>query len=110
MSTGIEQSDISHVTFGNIDRHVMAFDAAAFTSQGAVQGLDNQIQRLNIVYAAVRPIILGVTAISLLPAAWRSALRILVTTADEVTATFKAGKDLAIGGVTAEMEPKLPVG
>jgi hypothetical protein len=31
-------------------------------------------------------------------------------TLDEMTASFKAGKDLAIGDATAEMEPKLPVG
>ncbi len=46
----------------------------------------------------------------MIPSIWRTALRIFTTTTDEVTLSFKAGKDLAVGdcGSSVEMEPKLP--
>jgi hypothetical protein len=70
-----------------------------------------------------RPILVGLAAIPLIPVAWRAALRVFLTTLDEVTEsfkpgevteTFKAGKDQLAAdtqpGEQVEMEPKLPVG
>jgi len=61
-------------------------------------------------YAVAHPILIAIAAISLIPSIWRTALRIFTTTLDEVTLSFKAGKDLAVGdgGTCVEMEPKLP--
>jgi hypothetical protein len=109
MSTNSEHIETNSFNFESIDRHVRAFDLTPFTSQAAVPA--SKTERLMSTYAIVRPILLGVTAIPLIPVAWRAALRIFVATLDEVTATFKAGKDLAIGdgGAVEQMEPKGPV-
>jgi hypothetical protein len=109
MSTGIDH-ETNHISFESIDRHVRSFDLTALTSQGAVQ--QSKADRLTTTYDMVRPILLVVAAIPLIPANWRAALRVFVATLDDVTALFKAGKDLAAGnaGATVEMEPKLPVG
>jgi hypothetical protein len=44
--------------------------------------------------------------------AWRTLMGVFVSTLDDVSASFKAGKDLAISPVggqpKADMEPKLP--
>ena len=88
---------------------IKSFDLTAFKSQGAVQ--QSKAERLTRTYAVARPILLGLTAIPINPANWRAALRIFMATLDEVTATFKAGKDLATdGGTPVEMETKVPVG
>lgn len=112
MSTGYEHSEKTHTSFESIDRHIQSFDLTAFTAPGAVQ--TSRTDRLSASYSVARPILLGVTAIPLIPAAWRAALRIFVSTLDEVTAAFKAGKDLETAdpatGAQLEMEPKLPVG
>jgi hypothetical protein len=113
MSTGYEHSGNTHTSFENIDRHIQSFDMTPFTAPGAVQM--SRTDRLSATYAVARPILLAVTAISLIPATWRAALRIFVTTLDEVTATFRTGSsDLNAGqpatGAQLEMEPKLPVG
>ena len=109
MSTGYEHKDNHHLTFESIDRHVQSFDLTVFTAEGAVR--ESKADRLTATYAVARPILLGVTAIPLIPVTWRAALRIFVATLDEVTATFKAGKDLATGDApSTQMEPNLPVG
>jgi len=109
MSTGYEHIG-NTPTFGRINEQVKTFDAASFTAEGAVQTPTDKVQRLTTVFAAVRPILLGLAAIPLIPPAWRAVLRVFIGTLDEVSAAFKAGKDLAVGGTTVEMEPKLPVG
>jgi hypothetical protein len=48
-------------------------------------------------YAVVRPILAALTVIPLIPATWRAALSIFITTLDGVSDSFKAGKDLAVG-------------
>ena len=66
-------------------------------------------QRLMTTYAGVRPILVALASVPLVPETWRAALSVFVASLDGVTATFKAGKDLAVGGgSTVEMEPKLP--
>jgi len=113
VSTGhthpIEKNEIS---FESIDAQVSRFDLSSVTTRGAGQAQPPLSQRLLTAFAVVRPILIAVAAIPLIPAKWRVAIRAFITTLDEVTATFKAGKDLAVddGGTTVEMEPKLPAG
>ena len=117
MSTGYEHNEKNHITFDIIDRHIQSFDLTAFTA------LASRADRLSTAYALACPILLGLTAIPLIPATWRAALRVFLMTLDEVTATikpgevtetFKAGKDQLAADPEpdeqAEMEPKLPVG
>jgi len=51
-------------------------------------------------------------ATPLIPATWRAIVATLVLALDQVTASFKAGKDLAVGdgdgAPVSTMEPKLP--
>jgi hypothetical protein len=114
MSTGYDHIRNTPITFKAIDREVKKLDVNAFTSEGAVSTPAGDAQRLSTVFASVRPILLSLAAVPLIPAAWRTALRVFVNTLDQVTAAFKAGKDLAVGPVdgsaNVEMEPKLPVG
>ena len=72
----------------------------------------DRAQQLMTTYAGVRPILLALSSIPLVPETWRAAITVFVASLDGVTATFKAGKDLAVGNggstSTVEMEPKLP--
>jgi len=72
----------------------------------------DRAQRLMTTYAGVRPILLALSSIPLVPETWRAAISVFVASLDGITASFKAGKDLAIGNgastSTVEMEPKLP--
>lgn len=67
-------------------------------------------QGLIAAYSMARAILVAIAAVPMIPSIWRTALRIFTTTLDEVTLSFKAGKDLAVGdgGTCVEMEPKLP--
>jgi hypothetical protein len=113
MSTGYEHDGKTHTSFENIDRHIQSFDMTPFTVPGAAQ--TSRTDRLSAAYAVARPILLAVTAISLIPTTWRATMRIFVTTLDEVTASFRTGSSDLISGEQAtgpqlEMEPKRPVG
>lgn len=120
MSTGYEHNQKNHITFDTIERHIQSFDLTAFTAPGVAQA--SRADRLSTTYAVARPILLGLTAIPLIPVKWRAALSVFLTTLDEVTATikpgevtetFKAGKDQLVADTEpeqVEMEPKLPVG
>jgi len=110
MSTGNQNIDLAHATFENIDRHVKAFERTAFGPDGVVDPSDDMLDRVDTAFAAARPILVGLAAIPLIPPPWRTVLRLHILTLDHATAAFKAGKDLAVGGATVEMEPKLPVG
>ena len=110
MSSGNETIDLAHATFVNIDRHVKAFEKRLFGPTGVVDGCEDRLERLDTAFAAARPILVGLAAIPMIPPAWRMVLRLHILTLDNATAAFKAGKDLAVGDTTAEMEPKLPVG
>jgi hypothetical protein len=114
MSTGFDHSNKgNHLSFDSIDREVRKFDIVGFSSEGAVQTPATSIERLVTVFDAVRPILAALaTAIPLIPVAWRTLMGVFVSTLDDVSASFKAGKDLAISPVggqpKADMEPKLP--
>jgi hypothetical protein len=111
MSTGqqIHNEAASH-SFETIDAHVNAAGIAGVTAPSAAQQTPaNREQRLVTNYAAARPILVAVAAIPFIPANWRAVITALVVMLDEVSNSFKAGKDLAIGdGTINTMEPKLP--
>jgi len=114
MSTGFDHSNKDNrLTFDSIDGQVKKFDVVSFASEGAVQTSATAAERLVTVFEAVRPILMALAAtIPLIPAAWRTLMSVFVSTLDDATASFKAGKDLATtstsGSPKAEMEPKLP--
>ena len=114
MSTGFDHSNKdTHLSFDSINRQVQQFDAVTFMSEGAVQTPATRTERLVTAFNAVRPILMALaSALPLIPAAWRTLLSVFVSTLDDVSASFKAGKDLATtspsGSPKAEMEPKLP--
>jgi hypothetical protein len=114
MSTGFDHSNKdTHLSFDGINRHVQQLDLVSFLSEGAVQTPATSVERLVAVFDAVRPILMAIAStIPLIPAAWRTLMGVFVSTLDDVSASFKAGKDLAISPVNAQpkadMEPKLP--
>lgn len=126
MSTGqqdpIETNDLSFESIDDqindyVNEFIDEFESLDLGGEGAVappQTPADRSQRLVTTYAGVRPILLALAAVPLVPETWRAALSVFVITLDGVTATFKAGKDLAVGDggstSTVEMEPKLPVG
>jgi hypothetical protein len=114
MSTGQQHhNEKPDLSFESINAHIASFDLSELTAPTAVQATaGDRVQKLITSYAAVRPILAAVAAIPFIPANWRAVLTAFVITLDQVTASFKAGKDLASsdGGPSVEMEPKLPVG
>jgi hypothetical protein len=106
MSTGQQHhSESSNISFEAINAHVSNIDLSEVTAPAAAtQTATDREQRLMTAYTAARPILVAVSAIPLIPAAWRAIVTTLVAALDGVTATFKAGKDLAV----SPMEPKLP--
>ena len=112
MSTG-QQHHIEHNahSFEAINAHINNIDLAEITSMTAVpQTGSGRAQRLTITYRAARPILAALAATPFIPATWRAIVRALVVSLDQVTASFKAGKDLAVGDdvSVSTMEPKLP--
>jgi len=124
MSTGQQhESKTNDLSFEGIDDHVNdyvndfidEFESLDTTGEGAVattpQTAADRAQRLMTTYAGVRPILLALASVPLVPETWRAAISVFVASLDGLTATFKAGKDLAVGdggASTVEMEPKFP--
>jgi hypothetical protein len=111
MSTG-QQHHIEHneLSFEAINAHVNRVDLAEVTAPTAVpQSGADRASRLATAYTAARPILSVLAATPLIPATWRAIVATLVLALDQ-TASFKAGKDLAIGddAPVSTMEPKLP--
>jgi hypothetical protein len=114
MSTG-QQHHIEHdaLSFEAVSAHVNNIDLAEVTAPTAApQSAADRASRLTTAYAAARPILSVLAATPLIPATWRGIVATLVLALDQVTASFKAGKDLAVGNVAdssvSTMEPKLP--
>ena len=83
-------------TFAEIDQKIAWLrspDRADLLTPGA-----DPMTRLVTIYRAVRPIILVVLSLPLLPPTWRSVLKLFVNNLDTLATafdpTFKAGKDL----------------
>ncbi|MCU1347244.1 MAG: hypothetical protein JWO56_274 [Acidobacteria bacterium] len=89
--------------FKQIDRAIRTLDLQAMEEE---QGLlpetqTGRIERLVKLYSGVRPLLTAMTALPLIPAAWRAALAIFTQALEALAATvpnanpdFKAGKDL----------------
>jgi hypothetical protein len=73
MSTGYDHIRNTPITFKAIDREVKKLDVNAFTSEGAASTPAGDAQRLSTAFASVRPILLSLAAVPLIPAAWRTA-------------------------------------
>jgi hypothetical protein len=123
MSTGQQhENKTPDLSFESIDDQINdyvnefidQFESLDTIGEGAVatpQTPADRAQRLMTTYAGVRPILLALASVPLVPETWRAAITVFVASLDGVTATFKAGKDLAVGNggtSTVEMEPKLP--
>jgi hypothetical protein len=84
------------MTFTKINSHIAKFNLADVEAAAA----GSPAERLLTTFGAVRPILAEVVKLPLLAPTWRAALRLFVTTLDDVTVTlskgrdFKAGKDL----------------
>jgi hypothetical protein len=114
MSTG-QQHHTEHnaLSFEFVNAHVNKVDLAEVTAPTAVpQSNADRASRLITAYAAAHPILSVLAATPLIPATWRAIVATLVLALDQVTNSFKAGKDLAVGDSGAApistMEPKLP--
>ncbi len=109
------ETDLRTISFESIDEYIN-FELLDLTVECIVAAQNPAADRgkqLTKVYAMVRPMLFALAAIPLVPENWRQALTIFIVTLDGVTASFKAGKDLATScgaGSSVEMEPKLPVG
>jgi hypothetical protein len=122
MSTGQQhESKTNDLSFESIDDHILDYvndvidefetlDSGEMAVMAKPQTAADRAQSLMTTYAGVRPILLALAAVPLVPETWRAAITVFVASLDGVTASFKAGKDLAVGngGSTVEMEPKLP--
>ncbi len=109
MSTG--QKYDNEISFEDINAYVNQYGPTLYTSETiAPQTPMDRIGSLITSYTVARPIVVALSLIPLIPATWRATLNLFVISLDGVTASFKAGKDLAVGnsGTTVEMEPKLP--
>jgi hypothetical protein len=99
----------SQLSFAAIDAHVRARSATALSTPAQTAG--NAWQRLIARYTAIRPILVALSAIPLIPPTWRAGLAAFIATADEASLLigtpvgtlptpapitqpdFKAGKD-----------------
>jgi hypothetical protein len=95
-STNTAPSLFTQVTFAEIDRnvsHLLSPENAELITAGS-----DPMSRLVTVYKSVRPMLLVIMSLPLIPPAWRSALKLFVTNIDGLATafdpTFKAGKDL----------------
>ncbi|MEA2327058.1 MAG: hypothetical protein QOE68_2017 [Thermoanaerobaculia bacterium] len=112
MSTG-QEHHIEHNahSFEAINAHVKNIDLAEVTAPTAApQTPAEREQRLTNAYTAARPILVALAAMPFIPATWRAIVTTFVVALDQITASFKAGKDLSIGDDTpvSTMEPKFP--
>ena len=91
-----------HVTFEEIDQQINALSFSALRAPALTSTPAGRLDRALRIYRGVRPILIGLNLVPLIPQRWRDALQIFVAAVDELTATlppgqngdFKAGKDL----------------
>jgi hypothetical protein len=90
---------VTELTWSGIDQEIrtLHLDGVKANALLGVQG--DRIQRLVVIYRAVRPLLVALAALPLIPSHWRAAVQVLITTLDEIaapaaTGEFKAGKDL----------------
>ena len=101
MST-IPQETSTTVSFKHIDKAVKTLNVAEMEQENSLlpDNLSGRVQKLVKVYSAIRPLLTVVSTLPIIPAAWRAALTMFsqaveaVVSAPEISADFKAGKDL----------------
>ena len=102
MSTIPQETSTNTVSFKHIDKSVKTLNLAEMEQENSLlpDNLSGRVQKLVKVYSAIRPLLTVVSTLPIIPAAWRAALTIFsqaveaVVSAPEVSADFKAGKDL----------------
>lgn len=91
-----------HVTFEEIDQQINALNFSALHAPALTSTNAGRIDRALRIYRGIRPILIGLNLVPLIPQRWRDALQIFIAALDELTSTlpagqngdFKAGKDL----------------
>jgi hypothetical protein len=91
-------------SFKSIDRDIRTLTAEMQQEQTLMPETQNgRIARLLKIYNGIKPLLTVISALSLIPSGWRAALVLFNNAlaavaaragADDVTADFKAGKDL----------------
>jgi len=86
----------------DIDKAIRTLDGAAIHSEGAAAAddLNTRLEKLVKVYGSIKPLLVAVSALPIVPAKWQTALVLFTQTVDAVVASpeidsdFKSGKDL----------------
>ena len=102
MSTIPQEASTNTVSFKYIDKSVKTLNLAEMEQENSLlpDNLSGRVQKLVKVYSAIRPLLTVVSTLPIIPAAWRAALTIFsqaveaVVSSPEISADFKAGKDL----------------
>jgi hypothetical protein len=95
----IEELSALRLTFDSIDRAIEQMDAGGKNQEITAPNPRELFYNLTRVWPVVRAIVANIAVLPLFKPSWREALRLLVTTLDQLIATvpatdFKAGKDL----------------
>lgn len=102
MDMTTKETPSNTVSFKHIDKAVKTLDLTTVEQENALlpDNLSGRVQKLVKVYSSIRPLLTVVSTLPIIPAAWRAALAIFsqaveaVVSAPEISADFKAGKDL----------------
>ncbi|HJQ37193.1 MAG TPA: hypothetical protein VKB93_08645 [Thermoanaerobaculia bacterium] len=98
----IEQTSAKTPSFKSIDREIRTLTAEMEQEKTLMpEAQGGRIARLVKIYNGIKPLLSVLTALPLIPSSWRaalvlfnSALAAVAAGVDDVTADFKAGKDL----------------
>ena len=85
--------------FAEIDHHVKTLDIEAIDATTLHDAPGDRVHKVIAIYKSVRPLLVAVTALPLIPNQWRAAVQMFVVSLDALAAAgaagdFKAGKDL----------------
>lgn len=102
MSTMEQEASTNVVSFKHIDKAIKTLKTADMEQENALLGdnLSGRVQKLVKVYSSIKPLLVAVSALPIIPATWRAALVIFtqaveaVVSSPEIAPDFKAGKDL----------------
>jgi hypothetical protein len=102
MSTMEQEASTKGVSFKHIDKAIKTLKLADMEQENALLGdnLSGRVQKLVKVYSSIKPLLVAVSALPIIPATWRAALVIFtqaveaVVASPEIAPDFKAGKDL----------------
>jgi hypothetical protein len=85
--------------FAEIDHHVKTLDIEAINARTLHDAPADRVHKVIAIYKSVRPLLVAVTALPLIPNRWRAAVQMFLVALDALAADgaagdFKAGKDL----------------